>query len=72
MRDVNSSPVMFGRCLVLAGAAPVARQEPLELLEDYDHKNSPGYIGTHNRKIELWFSNVRLEKIAVENAKVGL
>ncbi len=36
------------------------------LPEDHDHANAPGYVGMHDKKIEieLWFSNDRFEKIA--------
>ena len=35
-----------------------------ELPKDHDHENAPGYVGLHDGKIELWFSNHRFEKIA--------
>jgi hypothetical protein len=34
-----------------------------ELPVDHDHDHSPGYLGIHDKKVELWFSNARLEKI---------
>jgi hypothetical protein len=34
------------------------------LPEDHDHASAPGYIGIHDKKIELWFSHDRFEKIA--------
>ena len=34
------------------------------LPEGHDHANAPGYVGIHDKKIELWFSNDRFEKIA--------
>jgi hypothetical protein len=40
------------------------RNPETELPEDHDHDNSPGYIGIHDKKIELWFSNERFKKIA--------
>jgi hypothetical protein len=40
------------------------RDPATELPEDHDHDNAPGYIGVHDKKIELWFSNVQFEKIA--------
>ena len=40
------------------------RDPETELPEDHDHDNSQGYIGIHDGQIELWFSNVRFEKIA--------
>jgi hypothetical protein len=40
------------------------RDPATELPEDHDQEKSPGYIGIHDNKIELWFSNGRLEKIA--------
>ena len=40
------------------------RDPATELPENHDHDNSPGYIGIHDKEIEIWFSNVRFEKIA--------
>ena len=40
------------------------RDPATELPEDHDHDSSPGYIGIHDGQIEIWFSNVRFEKIA--------
>jgi hypothetical protein len=40
------------------------RDPATALPEDHDHDSSPGYIGIHDGQIEIWFSNVRFEKIA--------
>jgi hypothetical protein len=40
------------------------RDPATELPADHDHDHSPGYIGIHDKKVELWFSNERFEKIA--------
>jgi hypothetical protein len=40
------------------------RDNATELPADHDHDNSPGYLGLHDKKVELWFSNERFEKIA--------
>lgn len=40
------------------------RDPATELPKDHDHDNAPGYIGIHDKKIEVWFSNERFEKIA--------
>ena len=40
------------------------RGEGVELPENHDHAKAPGYIGIHDKKIEIWLSNDRFEKIA--------
>ena len=40
------------------------RDSATKLPQNHDHDNSPGYIGIHDKKIEIWLSNARFEKIA--------
>jgi hypothetical protein len=40
------------------------RDPRVVLPEGHDHSKSSGYIGIHNKRIEVWFSTERFEKIA--------
>ena len=40
------------------------RDATTKLPQDHDHDNSPGYIGIHDRAVEIWLSNMRFERIA--------
>jgi len=40
------------------------RDPSSKLPEGHDHKKGPGYIGVHKDKIEIWLTNLQVEKIA--------
>jgi hypothetical protein len=40
------------------------RDPETELPANHDHDHSPGYLGIHDKQVELWFSNQQFEKIA--------